>query len=526
MQGASDVWLFARPRTTLHRFAAFGAATSPAKSAAAFSARPALKPETASGVFALAGMLIAAWFLYFAGDGLWAPFTLDDLMNLHGYMQKSPATLLTDNLRYWSTAYRPLGGLFYLGLYRLFGFNPLPFRIFCFALLAVNLGLLFVFSRQISRSREVAFFATFLLSYHAWFVDLYYSSGTVYDLLCFGFYFLAFTLYIKIRQAGRLPDWRESVALAALYICALNAKEMAVTLPLFVLIYEWIFHPPQLLPIRAAFNRARIPLILGALTVPYIVGKLTGAGSLIRNPAYQLSISPGHFLDTFHLYLNPLLYQDHVFRDSNTVQMLIAMLAFALWRRSRAMIFSWLFLLLSILPFAFINHYAAFFMYIPAVGWAIYAGALLSLVRRGLSHVLQRLFAVRQPITAMAVMFALVAIAVGPLHLRERPKTSRLFQSVQPPSREMAGELLKQQPTLKPGARLLFVSDPFPKNQYFLLFLARLLYHDMSLEVVRTAVDPVLPAEYGQYDAVFIFGPGIAISRWPTRRGQEDDAAR
>jgi hypothetical protein len=349
-------------------------------------------------------------FLYFAGDGLWAPFTLDDLMNLHGYMQKSPATLLTDNLRYWSTAYRPLGGLFYVALYRFFGFNPLPFRIFCFALLGVNLGLLFVFGRQISRSPEVAFFATFLLSYHAWFVDLYYSSGTVYDLLCFCFYFLTFTFYIKIRQAGRLPDWRESVALAALYICALNAKEVAVTLPLFVLIYEWIFHPPQLRLIRGAFNGARIPLILGGLTVPYIFGKLTGPGSLIQNPAYQLSISPGHFLDAFHLYLNPLLYQDHVFRDSNTVQLFIAMLAFALWRRSRTMIFSWLFLLFSILPFAFINHYAAFFMYIPAVGWAIYAGDLLGLIRRGFSRVLKRRFSVDQPITAIAMMLAFVAI--------------------------------------------------------------------------------------------------------------------
>jgi HD superfamily phosphodiesterase len=69
MQGIFDVWLFARPRAALHRFAAFGAATSPAKSAAALSARPALKPEAAIRLSAVTGMLIAAWFLYFAGDG-------------------------------------------------------------------------------------------------------------------------------------------------------------------------------------------------------------------------------------------------------------------------------------------------------------------------------------------------------------------------------------------------------------------------------------------------------------------------
>jgi len=74
-------------------------------------------------------LLAFCWLLLFAHQGLWAPFSGDDLMNLHGYLTRSPASLLSDNLRYWSTAYRPLGGLFYVTLYRVFGFNPLPFRV-------------------------------------------------------------------------------------------------------------------------------------------------------------------------------------------------------------------------------------------------------------------------------------------------------------------------------------------------------------------------------------------------------------
>ena len=50
-------------------------------------------------------------------------------MNLHSYLSRSPVALILDNLRYWSTSYRPLGGLFYVALYRWFGFDPLPFRV-------------------------------------------------------------------------------------------------------------------------------------------------------------------------------------------------------------------------------------------------------------------------------------------------------------------------------------------------------------------------------------------------------------
>jgi hypothetical protein len=471
----------------------------------------------ASRYSVFAAALIAAWFFYFAGDGLWAPFTSDDLMNLHHYMQRTWATWLIDNARYWSTAYRPMGALFYTTLYGLFGFNPLPFRIVCFAFLALNLVLLFIFARQISGSSAVALFAIFLLSYHAWFVDLYYSSGTVYDVLCFSFYFAAFTLYIRIRQGGRLPSWRESLLIAVLYIGAMDAKEMAVTFPVFLLIYEAIYNPPNVRSLRSFFrwplDEARTAILTGVLTVPYVVVKLTGVDSLVENPAYRLSISPGRFLDTFHLYLNPFLYQDHVFHDSNTVQLLIGMLAFALWQRSRSLVFSWLFLLLSLLPVAFINHYSAFFMYIPAVGWAIYAGELLRFIRQAIFYVLQRLFTVQATIAATAIVMAGLILILLPLHLRESVKTSRLFRSVQPPSREIAAELRRQQPSVKRGARLLFVNDPFRNDPYFLLFLTRLLYNDMTIEVTRTAEHQVSPDQYGRYDAVFIFTHGITFTR-------------
>jgi len=61
-------------------------------------------------------------------------------------------------------------------LYTMFGLDPLPYRIAYFAILGLNLVLLYHFCARLANSREIAFLATFLASYHPWFVDLYCRS--------------------------------------------------------------------------------------------------------------------------------------------------------------------------------------------------------------------------------------------------------------------------------------------------------------------------------------------------------------
>jgi len=455
---------------------------------------------------------IAAWFLYFAHGGLKAGLSGDDLMNLYAYLQKPVSALLFDNLRFWSTAYRPLGALFYVPLYNLFGLNPLPYRIVCFAILGLNLVLLYHFCVRLTNSRETAFLATFLVSYHAWFVDLYYSAGTIYDLLSYALYLSTFLVYLGIRARGDLPGPRALIGISCLYVLALDAKEMAVTLPLLLLLYEAVFHGAGLRnPLAWLARDARTIWITGLITLIYIAGKLTGPGSLVENPAYALSISPGRFLDTFHLYLNPFLYQDHRFHDSNTAQLVAAMLILAgwraVWRRSRVLLFAWFWLVLTILPVAFIAHYAAFFEYLPAAGWALYAATLLVMIRRAIVRLLPQALpdgSLRARVS-QAVLLLGIAAFLAPLHAREAPKTLQLFMSVQPPSREVTEDLTRLRPVLRRSARVLFVDDPSPKDSYFLLFVTRLFYRDMSIEVDRTQTQSVPLSEYAHYDAVFGF---------------------
>jgi hypothetical protein len=113
-----------------------------------------------------------------------------------------------------------------------------------------------------------------------------------------------------------MPNGREWALLLLLYVAALDSKELAVTLPLAFGFYELIWHSP-----RGGWNGAlrwivqegRAMALTGLITIPYVIGKLTGEGSLATNPLYRPEISFHRYMGTFRLYLNVLFYQQQFF---------------------------------------------------------------------------------------------------------------------------------------------------------------------------------------------------------------------
>lgn len=106
---------------------------------------------------------------------------------------------------------------------------------------------------------------------------------------------------------------------------------------------------------------------------------------------------------------------------------------------------------------------------------------------------------------SQALLFLCVAGLLAPVQAREAPKTLAHFMTVQPPSREMTADLAHLYPALRRGGRVLFVGDPYPKDSYFLLFVTRLFYRDMTVDVVRMPSEAASISDYGSYDAVFGF---------------------
>ena len=105
------------------------------------------------------GLALFARFVLLIRGGLASWFDSDDLMNLHFYWTRPWSALLKANLAFWSSYYRPAGGLFYRSIYALWGFHPLPFHIVALALLSVNFALLAIVVWQLTGSRWSALVA-------------------------------------------------------------------------------------------------------------------------------------------------------------------------------------------------------------------------------------------------------------------------------------------------------------------------------------------------------------------------------
>jgi hypothetical protein len=458
---------------------------------------------TLGAVAAIAGIPLCL-----AGAGLGAYFTGDDMMNLYDAWSKPWKEVLLDNLRYYSPAYRPLGALFYRSLFGLSGFHPLPFRVLSFAIMFANLGLLYTLARRLTDRREAALLTVLLSCYHGHFADLYYSTGTIYDLLCYTFYVAALGLYASWRREGRYLRWRQILAIAALYICALNAKEMAVTLPLTLLLYELVYHRPPVDRRAIASWLARdagVAWLLALATVPYILGKLSPASPFSQVGDYHVHAGLGVYLDNYRHYLDLMFYRgDGWFTPARVALLLGGMVAAALISRRKALLFGSMFVLYSVLPVSFITPRGALFvLYIPFPGWSLFAATLILALRDSLAGFIQARGGSRRWGPAPTFAFLAVCLfAVHSAHTYPPPRESALRSTV-----DQTHALV---PRLPANSRMLFLDDPFPSDAWDLLTCLRLSYGDNTLQVDRAKTMPRPPSadEIKRYDVVLAWRDG------------------
>ena len=247
-------------------------------------------------------------------------------------------------------------------LFEGFGFNALPFRVACYALMLANLWLAYALARRLANSRAVGALAALLFAYHGQFWCLYVNTGMCYDLLCFFFYAAAFLYYLRARESGLPLGWGRVAAWAGLYILCLNAKEMAVTLPVIIALYE--LRPPGLL------KAWRVPLVGAALTALFILGRVA-AGDMLSNAGYRPSLSAGVYLDHAYRFFAFALYEPWWLTPPVAAAMALALAAYAVWRGSAPLRLAVAWMPIGILPVAFIEQRGLDAVYIPAFALAL-----------------------------------------------------------------------------------------------------------------------------------------------------------
>ena len=152
--------------------------------------------------FRLAALAVAAYFLYFVTGAIHAGFAVDDPMNLGFYWLRGFWYSAFDDVKFWSTAYRPMGAMFYMPIFHVFGMNPVPYRIAVFALLAANMHFSFRITELLTKSRAAGLLTAVMVCAHGTMAAIIFNTSMIYDILAFFFMTLMRVLYMRFRQSG------------------------------------------------------------------------------------------------------------------------------------------------------------------------------------------------------------------------------------------------------------------------------------------------------------------------------------
>lgn len=454
-------------------------------------------------------LVVLAYFLVLAWHSLWVHFSADDMMNLGGYWLAGPWKVLQGGILYFTNFYRPMGGLFYLPIYHFAGLDPFPYRVVILCILSFNLWLAFRFAELISGSLLVAFLATLFFSYHGKLLDLVTNTCVIYDILCFTFYFLAFTLYLESRRKGEIPGVGRSALILGCYIGALDSKEMAVTLPVFFLAYELLFHPPSGARIHSLIrwfrNEGRLALLAGLLTAIYIPGKLLGQSGFAHMEAYRPVITWQRFVDQQSLYANAYLYaHSGAFKGAALALLWVTLLilAFVTFSRRRQLIFCWVFMLFGTLPITFLLNRTGACLYIPLIAWSIFAATLVIQFGQWLSR--QPDFG-KVPRWAVVGIVMLLAVNLSTSEALHEHSNLPFILNAQKPTWSVIEQLQFLNPKIPHGSKILILNDPFADFDAY--FIAALWFRDPSLDIeLGNKMNPPLDAVgIERFDWVFRF---------------------
>jgi hypothetical protein len=412
------------------------------------------------------GLVLASTFYSWR----FAYFWLDDFNNLFWVQQQSFVRMLWYNVNPFTNFFRPFGMLVYWMFWHTFGLTPLPYHTFAWIVHTVNVVLLYVLLSRIAGSRYGAVVGALIFSFRSNFADIYWSFGTVFELLAFLLVFLAILIY-----AGKF-SYSRLLVVAVLYLLAIKSKEMAVTLPAILVLYDFCVRKEKIDRKRLAWYAA---IGIFGVAWSYVRFLSMGSGSP-TNPYYMdfsvITLGRGYGWYFDHLYGLRLRWGAWI---SGIV---FLSLAFAYAREKRGLFFVG-YIFVTLLPVVFlVNHRYEFFWYIPFFGIA----GLAALVTAGFEKQLRRLLSERALETFGVVAFVLLAVGH---YTRERAASADLLENEQSLALEYAAfvQSIRNLPPTQSGGAVLVQEVPRHFTPEVLTSAVQVILRrtDIRAEVVR-----------------------------------------
>ncbi len=451
----------------------------------------------------MAVVFVAVYFGYHWSDSLRTEFTADDLMNCHRAYFRPWRALVADNLLFFvpTPVYRPLPALAYKAFFTAWGFDLLALRILVLVVAAVNVCLVGLVAYQLTGRREAGLLSALLFAWHEQYAPLLYNTGQIYDAFCFLFYFAA--LAWCFRSRGETHGVGPLMVVVILLVLALNSKEMAVSLPVMILLGQLLVRGhgrPMVRSLRFWLRESRMVLVTAAVVLLFLLGRMRGPESLSQVGAYRPEVSVSNYFASEGYYLGEVIYQKVSLGPGAAAATLAVLLAVAVALRSGPLVWSWALFAAGILPLAFIPHRGLAAAVIPYSGLVLYAAVLLVGVR---SQVLDRAGwkGPRARLASQVILFVALAVVVLKAHGRAWSFRQALEEDEYAPIRIAREQLRALHPSPAPGTRLLFVSNPLGET-YNIVFLVHLTYRDNNILVHQLSRLGRSP-NFASYDHVF-----------------------
>jgi hypothetical protein len=414
-----------------------------------------------------------------------------------------------------------MGGIFYLPILSVWGLDPVPYHVALSIVLAIGVYLVYRLARLLGGGRWAGWLAALVACYHAGLGNLYYNTAFVYDALCGCFFLAALACYCGIRSRGRRLTPGQTGVFAILVLCALNSKEMALTLPAILLSYEWIYHRPLVGHASACPSRAKLaqcaawargpgfPILIAAvLTLLDLYGKLFGYDALTGMEGYRPVFTWGRFVAYQRTFLG-----DAAFWRPGGLGLAVfwAVLSYLAWRPGARPIlrFSWTFLVLTPLPIAFLPGKSQACLYIPMLGLALFAAVVLADLADSLAGWLtgEPIFRhFRKPVLT-AGLIALAIFGWGRENLRRQQLLVKpVMASLGAETWQVIQQFRALHPQVGPHSHVVFLNDPF--TEWDMLFIADLWFRDRSVTVHLQRLNPVPQRDVDAARAVFDYRDG------------------
>ena len=304
-------------------------------------------------------------------------------------------------------SYRPIATLSYYLLYAIFGLNPFGYHLASVILHFLNAVLLYFLLDRFLGNRLTALFAALMFACHPVISEAVNCISYNEDLLSALFYFLAFWFHIKAAADDKNVKKGFYVFSLICFLLGLLSKEMAITLPVMIVLYDAVSREidhQQMFAKRILNTFWRRKFYYGgylAVSLFYMslrflilvtpkVSLAPSYGSLIERIIYL----PVHLFTYMKMTVLPLnlnaeyvfAYPGHFFEIVNIIGLVVVagllLLSFYFFKRSKEISFGLWWFLITLFPvynlIEIANPIAERYLYLPLVGFCIIVAIVLN----------------------------------------------------------------------------------------------------------------------------------------------------